>query len=126
MAARSLEKPNKSEGAFQKYCSDPIVQKALEMAKDTLTENLLRDCFMAGAGYAIARCNAETSSLRNTVMEQADNRFYRQKDHGPFCPKCGERENIAPQTKYWSNGPGRPDGLSLTGKTECRNCNHVF
>lgn len=50
---------NKSEEAFQKFCKDPLIQAALAMAKGTLTENLLRNCFMAGAGYAIERCKAE-------------------------------------------------------------------
>lgn len=59
-------------------------------------------------------------------------------DHGIFCSKCGEREKLAPHTEYWSAdrdakgnitnfapGPHR-EGQRLTGKTECRNCNHVF
>lgn len=59
-------------------------------------------------------------------------------DHGLFCPKCGEREKLAPHTRYYSednDGKGRitsfhpgphREGHILTGQTECRNCNHVF
>ncbi len=53
---------NKTDAAFERYCADPIVQEALEMDKargQTLTTAILRDCFMAGAKYAIARCEAE-------------------------------------------------------------------
>lgn len=49
---------NKTEAAFEKYCSDPIVKQALAM-EGTLEINLLRDAFMRGAGYAIERCKAE-------------------------------------------------------------------
>lgn len=60
------------------------------------------------------------------------------KIHGIFCPKCGDREKIAPHAEYWSAdndgnggitrfnpGPHR-EGLKLTGKNECRNRNAVF
>lgn len=55
-----MGKPNKSEESFQAYLRQPVIQQAIGMvAKDSLTENLLRDCFMAGAGYAIQRCKEE-------------------------------------------------------------------
>jgi len=57
-------------------------------------------------------------------MDQRDNRFYRQADHGMFCPKCGERENIAPHTEYMTSGDSK--GQRLTGKNECRNCANIF
>ncbi len=50
---------NLSEQAFDRYCSDPVVQQAIRMTNGTLSTNLLQDCFMAGAGYAIERCKRE-------------------------------------------------------------------
>lgn len=43
-----------------------------------------------------------------------------------FCPQCGERDKLAPHTEYFRGVRGGKDGCVLTGKTECRNCNHVF
>jgi len=50
---------NKSQAAFDAYCADPVVQRALEMAKGTTVALLLKDCFMAGAKYATERCRVE-------------------------------------------------------------------
>lgn len=56
-----------------------------------------------------------------------------------FCPKCGERDKLAPHTEYWNSDTDQATGLiksfhrgphtegqRLTGKTECRVCNTVF
>lgn len=62
MAKKKADSP---EEAFQKYLADAIVRQALTMVpKASLTENLLRDCFMRGAGYAIERCKAEHHQTR--------------------------------------------------------------
>lgn len=53
------DKTNKTEAAFSAYLLDPIVQRALAMTEGDLVRNLLKDCFMRGAGYAIERCKAE-------------------------------------------------------------------
>lgn len=54
-----------------------------------------------------------------------------------FCPKCGERDKLCPDTEYWSAdkwpeggikfnpGPHR-EGQRMTGKTKCSICNNVF
>lgn len=54
------KKPNKTEEAFQAYLRDPLIQQAIGMVgADTLTEHILKDCFMRGASYAIQRCKEE-------------------------------------------------------------------
>lgn len=45
--------------AFDEYALDPVVQRALGMATGTLSRDLLRDAFVAGAKYAINRCEEE-------------------------------------------------------------------
>lgn len=53
---------NKSFEAFEAYCNQSIVQDAIRLDEErgkTLTKDLLRDCFMAGAKFATDRCKAE-------------------------------------------------------------------
>lgn len=57
-----MAKKTKTDEAFERYCADPIVQQAIELDTArgrTLTHDLLRDCFIAGAKYATERCEAE-------------------------------------------------------------------
>jgi len=54
-----MPKPESPTDAFERYIGNPIIQKAMEMSGESITKDLLRDCFMAGAGYAIERCKAE-------------------------------------------------------------------
>ncbi len=47
-------KSDEHEKAFQRYCADPAIQEALRIDRErgkTLTEDLLRDCFTAGAKW---------------------------------------------------------------------------
>lgn len=47
-----------TDEAFELYCRDPLVVQALSMTRGTLSTNLLRTAFLAGAQFAIARCKA--------------------------------------------------------------------
>lgn len=50
---------DETAAAFELYCRDPVVKRALDRAKDTISLDLLRDAFMHGASYAVARRKAE-------------------------------------------------------------------
>lgn len=53
------EQPNATRAAFETYCQDPIVVLALAKTKGSVSLDLLRDAFMRGAAYAIARARKE-------------------------------------------------------------------
>lgn len=52
------DKKSLTDEAFEKYCRDPLVAQALSMTQGSLSTNLLRTAFLAGAQFAIARCKA--------------------------------------------------------------------